>query len=47
MTDLRIVIVMVVKMGIIVREMGMVLLEIRGQGQGYFRGTFYGKGRKR
>ena len=28
MTELRIIIVMVVKMGIMVREMGMVLLEI-------------------
>ena len=32
-------------MGIMVREMGMVLLEIRGQGQGNFRGTFHGRGR--
>ena len=31
MTDLRIMIVMVVKMGIMVREMGMVLLEIEGK----------------
>ena len=33
MTDLRIVIVMVVKMGILVREMGMVLLEIEGKAE--------------
>ena len=31
MTDLRIMIVLVIKMGIMVREVGMVLLEIEGK----------------
>ena len=31
MTDLRIMIILVAKMGLMVREMGMVLLEIEGK----------------
>ena len=33
MTDLRIMIILVAKMGLMVREMGMVLLEIEGNAE--------------
>ena len=46
MTDLGTVIVMEVKMGIIVREMVMVILEIEDKTES-FRGNLHGKGRGR
>ena len=43
MTDLRIMVVMIVRMGIMVREMNGIFRN-RGQGHGNFRDSFHGKG---